>query len=82
MRRPGPEVAAIALILAGSLALFAPALFGPSVMRHPARHVDVLPTVLDFLGLAPLPGLPGRSLPPCAARWRRSPGPCFPAWRC
>ena len=29
MRRPGPEVAAIALILAGSLALFAPALFGP-----------------------------------------------------
>ena len=31
---------------------------------RPARHVDVLPTVLDLLRIAPPGGLPGRSLVP------------------
>jgi arylsulfatase A-like enzyme/Flp pilus assembly protein TadD len=44
------------------LIFYAPALFGPSVMLHPAGHVDVLPTVLDFLGLEIPAGLPGKSL--------------------
>jgi arylsulfatase A-like enzyme/Tfp pilus assembly protein PilF len=38
----------------------------PRVVSEPARHVDILPTVLEALGL-PLPsGLPGRSLMPPA----------------
>jgi tetratricopeptide (TPR) repeat protein len=44
------------------LILFAPRLFGPVVVRSPARHVDVLPTVLDLLGIPTPPDLPGRSL--------------------
>jgi arylsulfatase A-like enzyme/Tfp pilus assembly protein PilF len=32
-----------------------------------ARHVDIVPTVLDALGLPPLAGLPGRSLLPGVA---------------
>ena len=34
----------------------------PGVDSRPARHVDLLPTVLEALDLAPLDGLPGRSL--------------------
>jgi arylsulfatase A-like enzyme/Tfp pilus assembly protein PilF len=44
------------------LVLYAPSAFGPAVVRSPARHVDVLPTVLDFLGVEPPAGLPGTSL--------------------
>jgi arylsulfatase A-like enzyme/Flp pilus assembly protein TadD len=44
------------------LIFYAPALLGPSVRSDPARHVDVLPTVLDFLGLETPTGLPGVSL--------------------
>lgn len=36
--------------------------FGPSPTRMPARHVDVLPTVLDAVGLQTPAALPGRSL--------------------
>ncbi len=44
------------------LLLFAPRLLRPRVVKTPARHIDLLPTVLDALAL-PLPaGLPGRSL--------------------
>ena len=44
------------------LILFAPRLLDPRVVEDEVGHVDVLPTVLDALGL-PLPaGLPGRSL--------------------
>jgi tetratricopeptide (TPR) repeat protein len=49
------------------LVLYCPRLFGPRVAPGPARHVDLLPTVLDALA-APIPdGLPGRSLLPMAA---------------
>ena len=38
----------------------------PRVSSVPARHIDILPTVLDALGFPPLPTLPGRSLLPDA----------------
>jgi len=44
------------------LIFFAPRLWSPSTVGAPVRHVDVLPTVLDTLGLAVPPELPGRSL--------------------
>ena len=44
-----------------------PGLFRPSVERGPARHVDVLPTILDALSLPVPEGLPGRSLLPLIA---------------
>jgi arylsulfatase A-like enzyme/Tfp pilus assembly protein PilF len=44
------------------LVLYAPRILRPAVVRTPVRHVDVLPTVLDALGLDAPPGLPGRSL--------------------
>jgi choline-sulfatase len=48
------------------LILFAPRLLRPRVTRYPARHVDVLPTVLDALSL-PIPEeVPGRTLLPAA----------------
>jgi arylsulfatase A-like enzyme/Flp pilus assembly protein TadD len=49
------------------LVLHAPRLFPPRVVATPVRHVDVLPTVLDALGLEAPAGLPGRSLLPLAA---------------
>jgi len=48
------------------LVLFAPRLLAPRVVRSPARHVDLVPTVLDALGLPEPPGLAGRSLLPAA----------------
>ena len=50
------------------LVLYAPGILRPSVVRTPARHVDVLPTVLDALGLEVPARLPGRSLLAAAAR--------------
>ncbi len=48
------------------LLLHAPGLLSPRVVQAPARHVDILPTILDALSL-PLPaGLAGRSLLPAA----------------
>jgi arylsulfatase A-like enzyme/Tfp pilus assembly protein PilF len=44
------------------LVLFAPSVFGAAVAQTPARHVDVLPTVLDFLGVEAPGGLDGVSL--------------------
>jgi arylsulfatase A-like enzyme len=44
------------------LLLHAPRILRARVVREPVRHVDVLPTVLDALGLPPPAGLPGRSL--------------------
>lgn len=52
------------------LVLWAPRLLKPRVAEEPARHVDLLPTVLDGLALPAPPGLAGRSLlhdPPTAA---------------
>ena len=49
------------------LVLRAPGLLPASVVRIPVRHVDVVPTVLDLLGLQAPAGLPGRSLLPVIA---------------
>jgi arylsulfatase A-like enzyme/Flp pilus assembly protein TadD len=38
----------------------------PRIVTGLARHIDILPTVLDVLGLPPPAGLPGRSLLPQA----------------
>lgn len=49
------------------LILYQPRLFGPRVESEPARHVDLLPTILDALAVPVPAGLPGRSLLPLAA---------------
>jgi arylsulfatase A-like enzyme/Tfp pilus assembly protein PilF len=52
------------------LILYAPGMLAPSVIATPVRHVDVLPTVLDALGIDVPRDLPGRSLLPMVARGR------------
>ena len=49
------------------LVVYAPALFRPRVVAEPVRHVDLVPTVLDTLGLDVPAELPGRSLLPLLA---------------
>ena len=49
------------------LVLWSPAILSPASVRATALHVDLLPTVLDALGLEAPPGIPGRSLLPAAA---------------
>jgi arylsulfatase A-like enzyme/Tfp pilus assembly protein PilF len=49
------------------LLLRAPGLLPARVVRTPVRHVDVVPTVLDLLGLPVPADLPGRSLLPLVA---------------
>lgn len=49
------------------LIVFAPRLTGPGVVRRSVRHVDVVPTVLDAVGLPAPAHLPGRSLLPVVA---------------
>lgn len=44
------------------------------VVKAPVRHVDIVPTVLDALGVAPPPELAGRSLWPLALGAAASPG--------
>jgi arylsulfatase A-like enzyme/Flp pilus assembly protein TadD len=44
------------------LVLWAPGVLRPRVVRAPASHVDVVPTVLDLLGLPVPAALDGRSL--------------------
>ena len=46
---------------------------GGEVSPVAARHVDILPTILDAVGQAPPAGLPGRSLLPAAERRAGSP---------
>jgi choline-sulfatase len=41
---------------------------GAEVSSVPARHIDILPTILDATGQPPLTDLPGRSLLPAAER--------------
>ena len=55
------------------LILYAPGLLRPAVVTAPVRHVDVLPTVLDLLGVPPPTDLDGTSLLPLVAG--RSPPP-------
>jgi arylsulfatase A-like enzyme/Flp pilus assembly protein TadD len=49
------------------LVIYAPSLFGPRVVSEPVRHVDLVPTVLDALGIEEPTGLSGRSLLPLLA---------------
>ena len=44
------------------LLLWNPGVLPPRVEKRLARHVDIVPTVLDALGVAPSKGLPGASL--------------------
>ena len=53
------------------LVVYAPALFRPRVVAEPVRHVDLVPTVLDVLGMRAPAGLAGRSLLPLLAGRRR-----------
>jgi choline-sulfatase len=46
------------------LVFWAPGLLRPRVVDAPVGHVDVLPTVLDLLGVEPPAGLDGRSVRP------------------
>ncbi|HEV7499129.1 MAG TPA: sulfatase-like hydrolase/transferase, partial [Vicinamibacteria bacterium] len=59
------------------LVLYAPRLFGARTVADRVRHIDILPTVLDALGLAMPPGLPGRSLLPLAVGRREDPAPSY-----
>jgi arylsulfatase A-like enzyme/Flp pilus assembly protein TadD len=49
------------------LLFYSPGLARPRVVDAPARHVDLLPTILDALALPVPAGLPGRSLLDAAA---------------
>ena len=60
------------------LILYAPRLLRPRVVSAPARHVDLLPTVLDALALPAPEALPGRSLLGTAAG--APPGPSSPSY--
>jgi len=44
------------------LIIFQPRLFAPRVAPAPARHVDLLPTILDALSIQPPDGVAGHSL--------------------
>ncbi len=59
------------------LILFAPRLFGPRVTVERVRHIDILPTVLDALGLEVPPGASGRSLLALAAGRGAAPAPSY-----
>ena len=48
------------------LIFYQPRRFAPRVVEAPARHVDLMPTILDALGLPVPAGLAGRSLLPLA----------------
>jgi len=49
------------------LVVYAPSLFRPRVVSELVRHVDLVPTVLDVLGIEKPAGLSGRSLLPLLA---------------
>jgi arylsulfatase A-like enzyme/Tfp pilus assembly protein PilF len=55
------------------LIVYGPGLFSHRVVSTPVRHVDVVPTVLDALGLAIPEDLPGRSLLPLINGRRAAP---------
>lgn len=49
------------------LVIYQPRLLRPAVVDAPARHVDIVPTVLEALAVPVPPGLSGRSLLPVSA---------------
>jgi arylsulfatase A-like enzyme/Flp pilus assembly protein TadD len=59
------------------LILYCPRLLKPRVVSEPARHVDLLPTLLDALALQAPPGLSGRSLWPLAFGRSLGPAPVY-----
>jgi len=59
------------------LILHAPGLLRPRVVTTPVGHVDLLPTLLDALGLPAPEGLSGRSLWPLAFGQGRTPAPAY-----
>ncbi len=59
------------------VAQVAPSRLQGEVSNVSARHVDILPTILDAVGQPPLPELPGRSLLPAAERAARTPRPSY-----
>ncbi|PYQ21434.1 MAG: hypothetical protein DMF81_15400, partial [Acidobacteria bacterium] len=59
------------------LIIYAPAILDARVVKERVRHIDVLPTVLDALGLEAPAGLPGRSLLPLASGRGASPAPSY-----
>jgi len=59
------------------LILHAPGLLQPRVVEQAVAHVDLLPTVLDVLGLDRPEGLSGRSLLPLAAGRTARPVPTY-----
>src|SRR5207249_9372782 len=59
------------------LIVFSPRLLEPRVVADEVGHVDVLPTVLDVLGLPPPAGLRGRSLLALAAGHSARPAPTY-----
>jgi arylsulfatase A-like enzyme/Tfp pilus assembly protein PilF len=48
------------------LVIFGQRLLNPRVIEEPVQHVDILPTILDALGIAPPGDIDGRSLLPLA----------------
>jgi arylsulfatase A-like enzyme/Tfp pilus assembly protein PilF len=59
------------------LILYAPRLFAPRAPTERVRHVDILPTILDALGLEPAPGASGRSLLALASGRAADPAPSY-----
>lgn len=56
------------------------ALKEPLVIPDQVRNVDIMPTLLDILGLPPLPDASGRSLVPMMERVARGEPPTEPPW--
>jgi arylsulfatase A-like enzyme/Tfp pilus assembly protein PilF len=59
------------------LIFYQPRLFPPRVIDDPVRHVDILPTVLDAVGIAPPPGLDGANLLPAIETGRHAAAPSY-----
>ena len=59
------------------LILYQPTLFPPRVLDDPVRHVDILPTVLDAVGITPPAGLDGASLLSAIKTGRHASAPSY-----
>ena len=59
------------------LIVHAPGIMAPREVSGRVRHIDILPTVLDALGIPKPPDLPGRSLLPAASGEPLEPAPAY-----
>jgi tetratricopeptide (TPR) repeat protein len=57
-------------VLRVPLVIYEPRVAPPGVVDAPARHIDLLPTILDAVDVESPPTLPGRTLLPAMARSR------------